>query len=119
VGGGIILANFRNLAHLLDPYIMALYGTPKVALAPLFIVWFGIGLGSKVVFVTVIVFFLVIFNTIAGLLSTDPYLIFSSGMFDVTGVFAGIIILAVLAMLINEGVKYAQGKILDWKPDYQ
>lgn len=177
VGSGIILANFRKLGHILDPYLMALYGTPKVALAPLFLVWFGIGLVSKVAFVTVIVFFLVIFNTIAGIISTDPYLIramkalgatdrqimwklklpfavpwiftgvkmaigmaligavvaefigaqaglgyyivFASGMFDVTGLFAGIIILAILAMLINEGVKYVQNKILSWKPDYQ
>ena len=47
------------------------------------------------------------------------YIVLSSGMFDIPGVFAGVIVLAVLAMLINEGIKQIQNVVLKWKPDYQ
>lgn len=63
---GLLLGRLRWLADVLDPYIMAFYSLPKVALAPLFILWFGIGPGMKVLFVATIVFFLVFLNTYTG-----------------------------------------------------
>ncbi len=53
--------------RVLDPILMVLYGIPRIALAPLFILWFGLGVASKVVFALVLVFFLLLFNTLAGL----------------------------------------------------
>jgi NitT/TauT family transport system permease protein len=50
----------------LDPYFAGGYGVPKLALAPLFIIWFGIDLMPKVALVASIVFFLVFFSTVAG-----------------------------------------------------
>ena len=51
---------------ILDPYLAAGYGVPKLALAPLFILWFGIDLEPKVALVASIVFFLVFFSTMSG-----------------------------------------------------
>ena len=59
----------------LDPLISTAFGLPKLALAPLFILWFGIGVSTKVVFVASIVFFLMFYNGLAGILSVDPRLV--------------------------------------------
>lgn len=72
---GFGLALLRLLSAVLDPFIMALYAIPKVALAPLFIVWFGIGLRMKVILAAVTVFFLVFINTGAGIKQVDNELV--------------------------------------------
>jgi NitT/TauT family transport system permease protein len=72
---GLLLGWFRKLADLLDPFIIGIYSLPKVALAPLFILWFGIGLQMKVILTAVIVFFLVFFNTYSGVRDTSRELI--------------------------------------------
>ena len=59
----------------LDPFISAAFGVPKLALGPLFILWIGIGITTKVVFVTSIVFFLMFYNGLAGIMSIDPRLV--------------------------------------------
>ncbi len=64
-----------RLMTALDPLISAGFGLPKLALAPLFILWFGIGITTKVVFVASIVFFLMFYNGLAGILSVDPRLV--------------------------------------------
>ncbi|MGH7088984.1 MAG: ABC transporter permease [Stellaceae bacterium] len=64
-----------RLMTALDPFISALFGMPKLALAPLFILWFGIGITTKVVFVASIVFFLLFYNGLAGIMSVDPRLV--------------------------------------------
>ena len=63
---GTALGRSQLLADLLDPFIMAFYSLPKVALAPLFILWLGIGLEMKVALTAAIVFFLVFLNTYTG-----------------------------------------------------
>lgn len=68
---GFLLGPQQVLSKILDPFIIALYSIPKVALAPLFIVWFGIGLQMKVIMAAVTVFFLVFFNTLAGVRNVD------------------------------------------------
>lgn len=72
---GFVLASQRLLYRVLDPFIMSLYAIPKVALAPLFIVWLGIGIEMKVVLAAVTVFFLVFLNTAAGVREVDRGLI--------------------------------------------
>jgi len=54
------------VSAIIDPYMVGGYGMPKLALAPLFILWFGIGIESKIALVFSIVFFVVFFNTMAG-----------------------------------------------------
>lgn len=72
---GYILASINLLYQVLDPFMLALYSIPKVALAPLFIVWFGIGIEMKVLLAAVSVFFLVFLNTAAGVREVDKGLI--------------------------------------------
>lgn len=72
VGAGFLLAPQRTLAQVLDPYIVAFNGIPRIALAPLFIIWFGIGPNSKVVLVVTVVFFLTFFNTYSGVRGVEP-----------------------------------------------
>lgn len=72
---GFLLGEFRRADSFLDPYLTIGYGIPKTALAPLFILWFGIGLWAKVMMGAAMVFFLVLFPTIAGLRSVDPDLL--------------------------------------------
>jgi NitT/TauT family transport system permease protein len=72
---GLALGLNRRLAAVLDPFIVAFYSLPKIALAPLFILWFGVGLASKVVLATFVVFFLVFYNTYAGTLAVESELV--------------------------------------------
>jgi NitT/TauT family transport system permease protein len=72
---GLALGLNRRLAAVLDPFIVAFYSLPKIALAPLFILWFGVGLASKVVLATFVVFFLVFYNTYAGTLAVEAELV--------------------------------------------
>lgn len=72
---GFALAILDTLGRVVEPYMIALYSIPKVALAPLFIIWFGIDIQMKVLLAAVTVFFLVFLNTLAGARSVDPELI--------------------------------------------
>jgi NitT/TauT family transport system permease protein len=63
------------LAAVLDPFIVLGYGLPKVAFIPLFIVWFGIGIWSKVALVASVSFFIVFFSTTEGVRAVDPRLV--------------------------------------------
>src|SRR5499427_9394659 len=60
---------------ILDPFMVGGYGAPKLALAPLFILWFGIGIESKIALVAVTVFFIVYFSTTTGVRSLDARLV--------------------------------------------
>lgn len=75
IGCGLLFVEFRTLGDIARPYITLLNSLPRVALAPLFIVWFGLGIMSKVVLGVSLVFFILLLNTIAGALSVDPDLI--------------------------------------------
>jgi NitT/TauT family transport system permease protein len=63
------------LAAILDPFMMGGYGAPKLALAPLFILWFGIGIASKIALVAITVFFIVYFSAQAGVRTVDTRLV--------------------------------------------
>ncbi|MDQ6526504.1 ABC transporter permease [Nocardioides sp. LHD-245] len=68
---GIAVATSRIAGRWVYPYIIALYSLPRVALAPLFIVWFGIGLFSKVMMVVTMVLFVAFYNVYQGVKSID------------------------------------------------
>jgi NitT/TauT family transport system permease protein len=68
---GIGLGMSRLWSDLLTPYINALYALPKVALGPLFILWFGIGIQMKIAMVGIFVFFVVFYNTWQGVKEVD------------------------------------------------
>jgi NitT/TauT family transport system permease protein len=67
----VTLAQLPRVYGFVFPYIVAIESIPKVAVAPLFVIWFGFGLPSKVVVVVLLAFFPVLVNTIHGLRSVD------------------------------------------------
>ena len=68
---GALIAQFRIVDRLVTPYIVALQAVPKVALAPLLVIWFGFGIASKVLMTAVIAFFPILVNTVAGLRAVE------------------------------------------------
>lgn len=72
---GFILARFDFFGRVVNPFIFFLYSIPRIALAPLFVLWFGIGLTSKIFTIFVIVFFLLLVNTVTGIRNVDPHLV--------------------------------------------
>ena len=72
---GIWLGVSPFASRLLNPYLGALNALPKVALAPLFVLWFGLGIESKIALAAVLVLFLVFLNTFAGVREVDQDLI--------------------------------------------
>ncbi len=174
VASGFALAHWRGAFRLLEPFIMALYSLPRVALAPLFLVWFGIGEGSKVALAASLVFFVMLLNTYTGVREIDHNLVNAArtmgasnaliarrillpasmtfifaglrvsiglaligtivgemiagqyglgqmiakaaNMFDTAQVFAIIIVLAVLAVVLNEAMKLLERRVMSWQP---
>src|SRR5215469_6568811 len=174
VGLGFLLARVEWLAALLDPYIRIANALPRVVLAPIFLLWFGLGIWSKVALGVTVVFFIVFFNTYRGVHEVDPLLIDNAGMlgasgrqlarhvlvpraltwifsslhisigmaivavvvgeylgaskgigylvaqaegvFDTTGMFAGMTVLAFVVLLIGAIVGRVERRLLHWKP---
>jgi NitT/TauT family transport system permease protein len=71
VAVGFLCGRIKWLGDILNPYISLFNGIPKVALAPVFVIWFGIGLMSKIAIIVTMVFFVVFINTFAGLRSVN------------------------------------------------
>ena len=172
LGMGLALA--PRAAVVFDPFMVAFNGLPRVALAPLFVVWFGIGLTSKVAVGASIVVFTCFFATYLGMRNTDAallrgikalgatsgqlllkvqlpfaipwifaglktsvamalvgaiigefiaagrgvgwYIAFAGGQFDTTGVFAGLLVLGVMAIVLDVGVALLGVRFMHWRP---
>jgi NitT/TauT family transport system permease protein len=69
---GILIAMSSLFERTVMPYVVALQIVPKIALAPLFLIWLGYGVSSKAIFTATIVFFPMLVNTVQGLKSLDP-----------------------------------------------
>ncbi len=171
---GFLFARRELLAAVFDPYIKAANALPRVVLAPIFALWFGLGIWSKVALGFTLVFFIVFFNVYQGVREVSPvvlanarmlgmnerqllrhvywpaaltwmfsslhtsvgfalvgavvgeYLGSSAGLgykiqqaesvFDVTGVFAGMLILAVFVIVIDAIVTVIENRLLVWRP---
>lgn len=72
---GLVFGVSPMIARIFDPFFVGLNSIPRVALIPLFILWFGIGLETKVLFAATLVFFPVFMNTFAGARDVDRDLI--------------------------------------------
>ena len=174
---GMALALAPRVAAIFDPFIVALNGLPRVALAPLFVVWFGIGITSKVAVGASIVVFTCLFATYIGMRNTDAalvraikalggtnrqlllkvqlpfsipwifaglktsvamaligaiigefiaagrgvgwYIAYAGGQFDTTGVFAGLVILGIMAVTLDVIVARIGLRFTHWKPDVE
>src|SRR5262245_66353080 len=70
-----LLRRHPVMVAILDPFMVGGYGAPKLAFAPLFLLWFGIGMESKIALTAIVVFFVVYFATLAGVRALDPKLV--------------------------------------------
>jgi ABC-type nitrate/sulfonate/bicarbonate transport system permease component len=75
IGLGVLLAESRIVRGLIEPWVSMLYATPIIALGPLFILWLGIGVASKIAIVFLTAVFPILINTVTGLTTTDRTLI--------------------------------------------
>ena len=85
IGLGFGMANSARFKQAMQPWISGFYATPTIALAPLFILWLGIGIWSKVLVVIFLVLFPVTINTEAGLRTTSERLIEMLRSFGASG----------------------------------
>lgn len=69
---GSLMAESRTAEKLLMPYAFALQSLPKVAIAPLVVIWFGFGDGSKIAIAALLAFFPILINSFTGLRAVDP-----------------------------------------------
>ncbi len=171
---GFAFAMAPRVAAVFDPYLKAANALPRVVLAPIFMLWFGLGIWSKVALGFTLVFFIVFFNVYQGVKETSPVILanarmlgmngwqlfrhvywpsamswmFSSlhssvgfalvgavvgeylgaaaglgyliheaeGVFDVTGVFAGMFVLAMFVLVIDQFVTMIENRLLVWRP---
>jgi NitT/TauT family transport system permease protein len=84
VVAGFALARIPLAGALLDPYIRIFNALPRVVLAPIFLLWFGLGIWSKVALGVTVVFFIVFYNTHRGVRDVDPVLINNARMLGAT-----------------------------------
>jgi len=75
IGLGALFARWKFAADVFDPFFVAMNSIPRIALAPLLVIWFGIDLGSKVVLAATLVFFLMFFSTLSGIREVDQALV--------------------------------------------
>jgi len=85
LGFGLWLALSPVAAAILDPYIKALNSMPRVILAPIFAVWFGLGVASKVALGITLVFFIVFFNVYQGVREVSPVILANARMLGADG----------------------------------
>ncbi|MEU9116797.1 ABC transporter permease [Streptomyces sp. NPDC048483] len=177
IGGvvlGIALGRIRFLADVLGPYIKVLNALPRIVLAPIFLIWFGLGPASKVASAVVLVFFPVFFNAFQGAREVDRNLVANSrilgassrqvtlqvvipsatswiftslhvsfgfaligaivgeyigatkglgllvsasqGTFNAAGVYAAMVILAVVALLAEGLLAFLEKRLFRWRP---
>jgi NitT/TauT family transport system permease protein len=82
---GLWLALSNSAARLLDPYITAVNSMPRVILAPIFAVWFGLGIWSKVLLGVTLVFFIVFFSVFNGVREVSPTILANARMLGASG----------------------------------
>lgn len=72
---GLLFGRFTTLAAVFEPIMVALNSLPRITLAPMLILWFGLGMTSKVALSLFTVFFVIFFNTFLGVRNVDPELV--------------------------------------------
>ncbi|MDP3204438.1 MAG: ABC transporter permease, partial [Hydrogenophaga sp.] len=80
LGGGLWLALSPMASAILEPYIKAMNSMPRIILAPMFAVGFGLGMGSKVALGVTLVFFIVFFNVYQGVKEVSPVVLANAKM---------------------------------------
>ncbi|TME92052.1 MAG: ABC transporter permease [Chloroflexi bacterium] len=81
---GLGIGWYRRFSYAVDPFITFFYATPRIVLLPLLIIWFGIGIWSKIAVVFLGAFFAIVINTAAGVRNLDANLIKVARSFGAT-----------------------------------
>ncbi len=72
---GLLMGWYTRFQYALDPFVNFFYSTPRIVLVPLFIIWFGIDMQSKIAVIFLGALFPIVINTMAGVRNTDPSLL--------------------------------------------
>ena len=132
IAAGFLLGRSAFLSDVLEPFIQVLNALPRVVLAPLFLLWFGLGIWSKVALGVSLVFFIVFFSAWRAVRDVEPALIHnalmlgasrgigyliaqSEGLFDSTGVFAGMAVLSLVTVCVSAVAGCIERWALRWK----
>jgi ABC-type nitrate/sulfonate/bicarbonate transport system permease component len=110
---GLAIGKWRVLEWILDPYIAVMNALPLVALVPLLVVIFGLGIASKIAIIFLLAFFTIVISTAAGVKTTDPSLIKAARSFGGSEfqIFQKVIIPSCVPFIIA-GLRLAVGKAL-------
>ncbi|HLW61343.1 MAG TPA: ABC transporter permease [bacterium] len=110
---GVAMGWYRDLDAALQPFVSALYSTPRIALAPLFIIWLGIGVWSKIAVVFLVAVFQILISTEAGVRAADESLIRTARSFGANNrqIFATIVLPGAVPFLIA-GLRLGVGQAL-------
>jgi NitT/TauT family transport system permease protein len=106
-----LTASFRRVNLIAAPWISGIYASPTIALAPLLILWFGVGIWSKVAVVFLLVVFPMIVSTEAGIRTTDPHLVEAIRSFGATQgqIFTKVLLPSALPMILA-GLRLGVGR---------
>ena len=174
VGLGLWLGLSRTASDVLDPFLKIVNAIPRILLAPIFVMWFGLGLTSKVALGVTLVLFVAFFNTYQGIREVNPVVLANArllkasrasllrhvylpsattwilsslraavgfavmgavvaeylgssaglghiiaqaeGVFDATGVFAGMVVLSLFVVALDRGLDVVEHRLLVWRP---
>lgn len=110
---GLLMGRYRLAEYLLDPYVYALDATPRVALIPLLLLWFGLGTSSKIAIVFLSGLFPVLMNTFAGVRTVSAQLVDIGRAYGAREgkIFTKIILPAALPFVMA-GIRLAVGRAL-------
>ncbi len=110
---GLLMGRYRLAEYLLDPYVYALDATPRVALIPLLLLWFGLGNSSKVAIVFLSALFPVLMNTFSGVRTVSAHLVDIGRAYGAgeRKLFTKIIVPAALPFIMG-GIRLAVGRAL-------
>ncbi|MEK9677507.1 MAG: ABC transporter permease [Rhodospirillaceae bacterium] len=108
---GVVMGWREKVGYSLDPLLTALYASPLVAVAPLVIIFFGVGVAGKAILIFVLCVFPFVFNSLAGVRSVDPLLINTVRSFGgkEMDLYRIVIVPTVLPFVIA-GARYAIGR---------
>ncbi len=85
IASAVVLDRLDWLNRVLSPFLTAFNSMPRIALGPLFILWFGIGIASKVVLAFSLGYFIMLLSTLGGLKNVDRDLLLMSRLFGASG----------------------------------
>ncbi len=110
---GIVMGRLPLVRHTLEPFVVALYSSPTVAFLPLLIIWFGVGLWSKVVLIFAGAVVVLIINTEAGVSTVDQRLLEMARSFTANRrQMLARVVLPAAAPFILAGLRLAVGRVL-------